>query len=437
MDLFKQILLEVSYDLLKQQFVDTEKVTQQVFDDIKDASNNKSAYATWLLKKVSEKMIKPEDVYKFKEYLDIYDKNRLKYQFKDINLYKTKEQVADLIRKSVELKSTIEKDPSQAKGVEKKDKYKQFELGTVDGFTVYEIPKGRTDLYGMSCDLGSGTEWCTATGKTKDYFNRYINAGPLYIFIKPSSNEKYQFSFAENQFMDKDDRKIEIKSHLNLFRFLLERGVQIGLFPKLLLKYNNFTEDDLNVSRGLYLPRDVVNLPDGLRIGGDLDLNTTNIKKLPNNLYVRFNLWIEDSNIEYLPESLNVGGNIYAANSNLKKISKKLRLGNSLNIDNTEIQQLPDNLLVSGDLSMRNCAKLLILPVGLDVGGNLDLHNSSVKVLPSDLKVGKDLDLYKTNVDILPKSIEVRGKIFLNRALQKKYNTNKFEITQADIKATR
>ena len=73
---------------------------------------------------------------------------------------------------------------------------------------VYELPKGRKDLYGVSCKLGSGTEWCTATGKTKSYFNKYISSGPLFIFIKPGSEEKYQFSYENDQFMDKDDTPI-------------------------------------------------------------------------------------------------------------------------------------------------------------------------------------------------------------------------------------
>ena len=244
--------MEVSYELLKKQFVDSGKVTEDVFKDIEDASNNRSAYATWLLKKVSEKMIKPEDVYKFKEYLDIYDRNRTKFEFKDINLYKTKEQVADLIRKSVTFKNEIKKDPSLNKGVEKKDKYKQYEMGTVNGFTVYEIPKGRTELYGMSCDLGSGTEWCTATGKTEGYFDEYINQGALYIFIKPNSKEKYQLFFPQSQFMDEKDIPINISDHKNLFQFLSSKGVDIGLQNKIEIG-EKLTDKDLNIDGDLIL----------------------------------------------------------------------------------------------------------------------------------------------------------------------------------------
>ena len=81
-------------------------------------------------------------------------------------------------------------------------------MGSVDGFDVYKLPKGRKDLYGTSCELGSGTEWCTATGRTRKHFDDYIAKGPLFIFIKPGSDEKYQFSYEDNSYMDKDDVSI-------------------------------------------------------------------------------------------------------------------------------------------------------------------------------------------------------------------------------------
>ena len=76
----------------------------------------------------------------------------------------------------------------------------------VDGFSVYKIPQGRTDLYGVSCELGSGSEWCTSTGNSRNYFDDYISNDDLYIFIK--GNEKYQFHYESNQFMDKNDQSI-------------------------------------------------------------------------------------------------------------------------------------------------------------------------------------------------------------------------------------
>ena len=148
-----------------------------------------------------------EDLYKYNAYFKIFDRRKREYPFNDINQYKTTDDISQFITKSVEIANKEKADPSQQKGVSKTDKYSEFKIGEVEGFTVYELPKGRKDLYGASCELGSGTEWCTATGKTRNHFDSYIQKGPLFIFISPSG-EKYQFSYEGNQFMDINDQPI-------------------------------------------------------------------------------------------------------------------------------------------------------------------------------------------------------------------------------------
>ena len=61
----KDLLLEVSIDQLKTQFVDTGKITDSEFTEIVDSAGGRSAYATWLTKQVVNKLIKPEDLYKY------------------------------------------------------------------------------------------------------------------------------------------------------------------------------------------------------------------------------------------------------------------------------------------------------------------------------------------------------------------------------------
>jgi hypothetical protein len=204
----KSLLFEVSIDQLKTQFVDTGKITDSEFTEIIDASGGKSAYATWLTKHVVTKIIKPEDLYKYNAYFKIFDRRKREYIFQDINQYKTSDDIAQFIAKSVEIANNEKADPSQQRGIAKSDKYSEFYVGSVDGFHVYELPKGRKDLYGASCEIGSGTEWCTATGNTRQYFDRYISEGPLFIFIKPGSDEKYQFHYESQQFMDKNDNSV-------------------------------------------------------------------------------------------------------------------------------------------------------------------------------------------------------------------------------------
>jgi hypothetical protein len=214
-----EMLTEVSFEQLKAQFVDTGKITQDVFDKILYASNGKSAYATWLISRVIDNIkdienprakFSKENLYKWKDedYFKIFDKYKNKFEEKDINRIKEPKDVQKFLDRILDIKDAIERDPSKAGGSNKLEKYKEFYEGSVDGFDVFKLPQGRNDLYGVSCDLGSGTEWCTATGKTRQHFDTYINDGPLFIFIKKGSDEKYQFSYESSQFMDKNDNSV-------------------------------------------------------------------------------------------------------------------------------------------------------------------------------------------------------------------------------------
>lgn len=214
--LLKEIaLFEISLEDIKNQFVDNPKdpnrsITPEEYEEIITASGGKSAYATWMATKVADKKIKGEDIYKYKDYFILFDQNKRKFPSPDINAYGGKNselKLSDFINKAVEIKNATEKDPSLAKGVSKSDKYSKFKIGEVDGFVVYKIPQGSNDLYNVSCELGSGTEWCTATGKTSGHFDRHISQGSLYIFDN-GKGEKYQFHYENNEFMDKNNNSI-------------------------------------------------------------------------------------------------------------------------------------------------------------------------------------------------------------------------------------
>ena len=205
---------EANIEQLEKQFVETGKLSEESFEEIKKATK-KGAYATWLAKNLisksekEEPLIKEEDIYKYKEYLDIYHKHKDEYKHKDIFKYRTKHDLDEFIKTSVEIKDRIKERPDTAKGVKKDEKYANLKIGEVDGFDVYKIPKGSKELYGVSCDLGSGAEWCTATGKTRTHFDEYISRDDLYIFIKQDgSGEKYQFHYEDEEFKDKDDISI-------------------------------------------------------------------------------------------------------------------------------------------------------------------------------------------------------------------------------------
>ena len=52
--------------------------------------------------------------------------------------------------------------------------------------------------------MEKNTQWCTAADGNNQ-FNYYNSQGPLYININKADNEKYQFHFESDQFMDETD----------------------------------------------------------------------------------------------------------------------------------------------------------------------------------------------------------------------------------------
>ena len=207
-------LNEVSIDMLQTQFVDTGRIDRNTFKDIVDAAQNDSAFATWLTSRVAgtkkaKPIIKKEDISKYKKHLETFKRNKREYPLKDINMVKDQNALDDFIKKSREIQAREEEDISQQKGVSKAEKYTKLKLGEVDGYEIFKFPKGSKELYGASCELGSGTDWCTATGNTDNFFQDYISKGDIYIIISKSNpKEKYQFHYETDSFMDSDDLAI-------------------------------------------------------------------------------------------------------------------------------------------------------------------------------------------------------------------------------------
>ena len=207
-------LNEVSLDALQDQFVNTGRITLKVFNDIVDAAQRDSSFATWLTARVAgtkkaKPIIKIEDIPKYKKHLETFKRNKREYPLKDINMVKDQNALEDFIKKSREIQAREEEDISQQKGVSKAEKYTKLKLGEVDGYEIFKFPKGSKELYGASCELGAGTDWCTATGRTDDFFQDYISQGNIYVIInKSDSKDKYQFHYETGQFMDRNDRDI-------------------------------------------------------------------------------------------------------------------------------------------------------------------------------------------------------------------------------------
>ena len=89
-----------------------------------------------------------------------------------------------------------------------------------------EIGKGAAIFFGVYQDGDSGeSRWCTSAPGL-NYFNTYIKDGPLYVVLPNDDKgevgkrtglpkERYQFHFPSSQFMDRNDRQINLVEYLN------------------------------------------------------------------------------------------------------------------------------------------------------------------------------------------------------------------------------
>ena len=231
----------------------TSKMNNITIDNVKNYSKIKAgAYVQWLIKQylnpktesssdsdyynTEVKIMKDrffEDLYGVTNNLKKFDrfKTRLPENFRNINTLNV-DELYDLV-KDFSLEKT--KASKEEKEIAK---------------TTYEHPGGNVEFRGSdwtivkiddtsqlgkdaACFYGGNhlespkgeTNWCTSSPGLS-YFERYIKDGPLYVIIPNNwqgkvgeksglPSDRFQFHFPSNQFMDKNDRQIDLPGFLN------------------------------------------------------------------------------------------------------------------------------------------------------------------------------------------------------------------------------
>ena len=76
---------------------------------------------------------------------------------------------------------------------------------------------------GAACELGKGTDWCTATDL--DYFEHYYKPDDPLFFFEGSwadSNIRFQFYYGSDQFMDVENKRVDRETFEKLHSILIE-----------------------------------------------------------------------------------------------------------------------------------------------------------------------------------------------------------------------
>jgi hypothetical protein len=166
---------------------------------------------------------------KYKQYFPVEKRDINKFTptslFTFINNFELPEKIKSKLAKS-EVKKEIRK---ERKGF-------SHPGGTVeyvgDNYTVIKISDGgekgqeAASWYGGYYDYANGeSRWCTSP-PSSSYFRGYVKDGPLYVLLSNDESgpvggrtglpqDRYQFHFPSNQFMDRLDHRIELVEFLN------------------------------------------------------------------------------------------------------------------------------------------------------------------------------------------------------------------------------
>lgn len=214
-------------------FVDSGKLSGEVFDEIVEVSKGKGAYVKWLAARVAEKKIKDEDIYKFEGYFDSFEKakrsprGKAMFPILDINQVKTSSDVREFIDAAIkfeEIGSTEgdeeEMDPESVL-VSKTDLLKLEDvgiklIGLVAGYQIFKVSnmdKQTWEVYRNilgKCKEGASIHICTIAGYThfKNYLQNHPGSSYYVIFNQNDPLSPYQFHYESNQFKDRKDADV-------------------------------------------------------------------------------------------------------------------------------------------------------------------------------------------------------------------------------------
>ena len=215
----KNLLNEVKLEDVKQRFQSkkfkkafsdksesvSKKLLDQVPNDIEE--KYKGALLNWLISWA----IKNRNVNipgNFKASAEIF------FQIKEQNLQRllSKKSIAQISSPEELISVVAQAKPEYDKHIA--DKIENSRKGEGQNL-IYQTDKWEVyvpETKGASCALGKGTEWCTAAPGLDYYEDTHSKEHPLIIFInKQNPDEKYQFHYKTNQFMDKNDKKVKPK----------------------------------------------------------------------------------------------------------------------------------------------------------------------------------------------------------------------------------
>ena len=258
--------------------------------------NSLGKYGKWLLNLFNRGKLSQDDFEEVTPLLNQFTIYKNRIQNKDLNSYKSLDDLAELLTSVVDDDSMLT--PNQKNKFLKKVKSGKIQLDASNDYdTVYEdfdwvvwIP----NTHEASMKLGKGTEWCTAH-ENPEWYETYTNddGEEFSLYIMKNKHTGARFQYCDNpyrgydyQFMNENDEDVDTEEfmadcmesdydfadwlhNLNPDFFKLERII------------DDFIINEENEIVGItdYIEPNVI-IPDGVETIGDSAFKETNIKSL-------------------------------------------------------------------------------------------------------------------------------------------------------------
>jgi hypothetical protein len=388
----------------------------------------------WANKNVTDINVLQNTVNAYHSYLERNPKNpnqekeQLAVTNRDIYQYKTFKS----------LKQEIDHINETGKNVSVKDLESDYETIRDDEDLLVMVPHtheasrkiGLSYFAFRDCKGGKDSAWCT-TYKAPDHFNDnyfYHNVAFYYVRVKSQelknqlkaqgygpSYEVVAIALSDDDMsaraashghqnivaydgMDKQFKGAKLSTYLDIIGLsksvLIPRrsrderlkNYNIAIIKKVQVYIKRGSKGDLDLSN---TPTTSSSLPNGLVVGGDLDLTWTQVTALPTGLNVKGSLILTNTPIKSLPTDLKVGENMYLDATEIESLPANLKVNGYLHLAHATITSLPENLTVN-DLNIYG-THIKTLPKGLHVKNNLYMQNTPITSLPPDLKVGGEI----------------------------------------------
>ena len=177
------------------------------------------------------------------------------------------------------------------------------------------------------------------------------------------------FSSGKERFEKVKFERLTIENPCEEDPYLVNQSA-ILTFPKSLKVNDSLTlEVDFPERNRIYISR----FPNDLYVKGSLILcNLTNLRKLPDNLYVGGRLSLVGTDVTKLPENAQIKKAIRIDKSKITEIPDSWNVINGLELREVTINKFPRNLTINGNFTISRCnLNINSLPDNLTVDGNV------------------------------------------------------------------